>query len=243
MKINSAGSEKHNSLYHYTLYLLGLDSSDTTSLPVVDFIRSANSWLRRLVFLIWKSSAQWEWDDSNQTDLPIATTDLVADQQDYSLPSTAIDVQRVEVLDDDGNYQPLVQFDKSQVSDIALTEYYETAGLPIFYDIIGSSLFLYPKPSSTDVTTTDGLKLYLARDIDAFTTTDTSQEPGIQPWFHPYISYGGAKDYAISKNLDANKVSLIDTEIVRYEVAIKEHAVKRNKDFKTRIRPKSSSSI
>lgn len=238
---DSTGTD--NSLYHYALFLLGLSPTDTTSFPIADFTRSANSWYRKLVFLIWKNTSTWEFDDSNYTTLPIATTTLVTDQQDYSLPTTALDVQRVEVLDSSGNYQVLKQFNKAEITDYALTEYYETAGMPKYYDMIGNSLFLYPKPSSSDVTLASGLKLYLARDIYAFVSTDTDKEPGIQATFHPYLAYGSAFDYALSKNMDINRVNGLRLAITQNEEAIKDWATRRNKDLKVRIRPKSSSSI
>jgi hypothetical protein len=150
-------SNKDNSLYHYTLFLLGLANDDTTSFPIADFTRSFNSWFRNLVFLVWKNSPIWEFDDSNKTTLPIATTALVASQQDYSLPTDALDVQRVECKDSSGNFQVLKQFDKTQITEEALTEFYETAGDPIYYDLVGVSLMLYPKPSTARA---NALKVY-----------------------------------------------------------------------------------
>ena len=146
MQINISTS-KEDSLYHYALFLLGLLNTDTTSFPAADFIRSANSWTRKAVYLTWKNSSIWEFDDSNYTTLPIGTTTLVDSQQDYALPTNALDVQRVEVKDSSGNFQVLKQFDKTQITE-ALTEYYETAGMPVYYDVIGGSLFLYPKPAT-----------------------------------------------------------------------------------------------
>ena len=230
-------TNKQNSLYHYTIFLLGLDSADTTSFPIADFTRSANSWLRKLVFLIWKSSTTWEFDDKNYTTLPIATTTLVAEQQDYELPTNSLDIQRVEVLDQNNNYLLVTQFDKAQIQGSALTEYYETSGTPRYYDIIGNSLFLYPKPATTGVTTALGLKLYLARDIDQFVDSDTTKEPGIQLSLHPYLAYGGAMDYAIARNLDNAKAEKILLVINQYEQQIKDWATKRNVDMRVRIRP------
>ena len=173
----------------------------------------------------------------------MATTDLVDSQQDYSMPSNALDVQRVEVLDSSGNYQLLTQLDKSLINDSSMSEFYETAGMPRYYDITGNSIMLYPKPSSGNVTTTAGLKLYLARDIDAFATTDTSQEPGFASIFHPYVAYGSAFDYATARNLDANKVATIRLGLLNYQEAIKNHSINKNKDIKVKIRRQISNSI
>lgn len=238
---DTTGTE--NSLYHYTKFLLGLLATDTTSFPIADFTRSANSWTRNAVFEMWKNSGFWEFDDSNYTTLPTATCDLVDSQQDYSMPTNALDIQRVEVLDSSGNYQLLTQLDKSLINESSMSEYYETAGMPRYYDVMGNSVLLYPKPSSGNVTTTAGLKLYLARDIDAFATTDTTQEPGFPAPFHPYVAYGAAFDYAVAKNLDANKISTIRLGISSYQDAIKNHSVLKNRDIKVKIRRQLSNSI
>lgn len=239
----SDSSDKGNSLYHYSLFLLGLSETDTVSFPIASFTRSVNSWFRKLVFLIWKNTSTWEFDDINYPTQPIATTDLAADQQDYSLPTTALDVQRVEVLDSSGNYQVLKQFNKSEIEDQALTEYYETAGMPTYYDVLGNSLFLYPKPALGSVTLSSGLKLYLARDVYAFVSTDTDKEPGIQASFHPYMAYGSAFDYALASNMDLNRVNGLRLAITNYEESIKDWATKRNRDLKVRIHPRTSSNI
>jgi hypothetical protein len=237
-------TNKEDSLLHYTLFLLGLDSADTTSYPIADFTRSANSWTRNGVFTIWKNTSTWEFDDSNYTTFPIGTADLVDLQQDYALPTNALEVQRVEILDANGDYQILKQFDKAQVENQSLTEFYETAGMPAYYDIIGSAIFLYPKPATASVTLTDGLKVYLSRDIDEFTVADTTQNPGFFATFHPYVAYGAALDYAIAKNMDVNRVNILNMGLAKYEDAMKTYYAKRNqKDLKVRIKPSTSSSV
>jgi len=41
-----------------------------------------------------------------------------------------------------------------------MSEFYETPGMPVYYDLVGRSVFLYPKPGANYVTETDGLKMY-----------------------------------------------------------------------------------
>ena len=240
MRINDADN-KDKSLYHYALFLLGISETDTTTFPISQFIRSANARYREAVFWIWQYSSIWEFDDSNYNDLPIATTSLVDGQQDYSIPTDALDVLRVEVLDSDGNYQLIPQIDKSQITS-ALTEYEETAGLPDSYDLIGGSIFLYPKPGSGYVTLADGLKLYLARDIDAFTTSDTTQEPGFMSSFHEIIAYGSAYDFALANGIN-DKILILRPEIDRIKVAMEQYYSQRSKDFERKISPRVKSSI
>ena len=88
MKIN-AKLNPQDSLYHDAKTLLGIitTASETTTLPLAEFFRSANNWSRQTQIWIMQVQNVWKFDDSNQTDLEQATTDLVANQQDYSLKS------------------------------------------------------------------------------------------------------------------------------------------------------------
>ena len=173
-----------------------MDSGTISGNPTLlkRFTRLINERLKKVNSLIWKATGTWEYDDSNQTDLPIATTDLVDGQQDYSLPSYVQKIMRVEVLDSDGNARALTQIDQSEISQ-ALTEYHEDAGLPTAYDLIGGSIFLYPKPSSSYVTLTNGLKIYFSRDVVEFNSTATNTEPGFVENFHRMLSIGASLDY------------------------------------------------
>lgn len=241
---------KDDSLYHYSLYLLGKIPTDTTSYPSTDWVRSAKTYYRKVGYLIWKVSGGWEFDDSNYATLPIATTLLVDGQQDYSLPSNALDVQRVEVKDDSGDYVLLNRMDKIEVKDEALSEYYKTNGMPKYYDIVGNSILLYPIPSASNVTLTNGLKLYLSRDVSTPTMTTGSgafreidQEPGFHISFHPYIACGTAVDYGIAKNYTAEKMQNLRLSLKEYEQGINDYYAQRDRDYPTKLRPSVRSSI
>jgi hypothetical protein len=235
-------TDKEKSLYHDTLFLLGIKSTDTTAFAVDgDFTRSANVWTRRVVTWIWNSSSTWEFDDSNHTDLPIATTALVDAQQDYALPATAFRLEKVEVLDSGGDYNPVKQIDKSELKHIALSEYQETDGMPVQYDLIGNSLFLYPAPATADVTLAAGLKLYFSRDINEFTPADTTQEPGFPGMFHRLVSIGAALDFAV-RNEMTEKIAVLKTGPGMFQelkIDLETHYGSRNRDMTTRIKPKN----
>jgi len=141
-------------------------SGDTTLLKT--FTRFINVWYRRVNSWIWESTGTWEYDDSNWDDLPIATTTIVDDQQDYELSSIAQKIDRVEVLDSAGNYQLITPIDKSEIKSSSMSEFYETAGMPRYYDLVGRSILLYPKPDTSKVTAAKGLKVYFTRDIKEF---------------------------------------------------------------------------
>jgi len=210
-------------------------SGDATLLKV--FTRLINVWYRRVNSAIWDVCGTWEYDDSNYTDLPVATTTLVDSQQDYEIPSTAQKISKVEVLDSSGNYQLLTPFDESMVKDRAMSEFYETAGLPIYYDLKGRSILLYPKPSSSKVTLAAGLKIYFTRDIYEFVSTDTTKEPGFINSFHRLLSLGASYDYAMSYEM-LEKANFLKGQINEMISELKRFYGAQHRDMRTRIRPR-----
>lgn len=216
-----------------TLTGLGKNGISGNSDKLKEFTRLINNWYRKADTWIWQAVGDWDFDDSNYTTLPIATTDLVDAQGDYALPTTARKVERVEVLDSSGDYQMVNSIDKSQITDKAMTEWEETDGLPEYYDIVGNSLYLYPSPDLDDVTLTAGLKLYCSRDINAFNSTSTTREAGFDNHFHPILSRGASYDWCVAKGLP--KATTIRVEIGQLESEIKEFYGSRNRGFKTRF--------
>ena len=230
-------TDLEKSLYHDCLFHLGLSSSDLTTFPVDgEFTRRCNDWYRRVNTWIWRVTGTWEYDDSNWTNLPVATRTLVADQQDYEIPSTAQKIDRVEVLDSDKNYQVIKPIDKSMIKNQSMSEYFETAGMPIYYDLVGRSLLLYPKPAAANVTTTKGLQVYFSRDISEFTPASTDTEPGFVNTFHSLLSLGPALDYARVHMPD--RVNNLRIQIAELKKDLQEFYGSRHRDLKARFNPK-----
>jgi len=204
-----------------------------------------NAWYRKADTWIWQAAGDWDFDDSNQTTLPIATTTLVDSQADYALPSTARKIERVEVKDINGNYHLVLPIDKSQITDEAMTEFEETNGIPEYYDIVGNSLYLYPAPDTDLTATTSALKLYASRDIIGFSTTINSTtnavSPGFNSNFHRICSLGASYDWCVSKGLA--KAQNLRAELGQLESEIKEFYGSRHRDFKTRFGVFDESSI
>ncbi len=206
--------------------------STSASYPLVDKARNVTQAYHDVARLIWQSADSWEYDDSNKTDLPIAVTDLVHNQQDYTLPSTAQRIHRIEILDSSSNYQKLDPIDNIDV-DIAMSEYNESAGLPLYYDLIGRSVFLYPKPSSAYATTTNGLKVYFDRDVTEFTSGSTTT-PGFAPQFHRLLSIGAALDF----EKDPSQVNLLLSMKDRMEKGLIKFYGQRMVERRGSIQPK-----
>ena len=217
-----------------TRSLLGFAINDTASYPLVDLVRNANSWYRRVNSWIWNVTGKWEYDDENFATLPIATTDLVNNQQDYSLPSTAQKVFRVEIKDINGDWYELFPIDQTDIKGQAMSEFYETAGKPIYFDLIGNSLLLYPKPDTTYVTATAGLNVYFSREIQEFTTSSTTTEPGFNADFHRLISMGAALDRALANGMN-DKVTYLRQEITSIKEDLNHYYGSRNVVKRTKI--------
>lgn len=163
------------------------------------FTASCNRALESITTLIRKAEGRWQWDDANNTDFPFATAALVASQQDYALDATShFRIERCEIKDTAGSWTKLVPFDQADIYDEALSTFLSGTGLPQYYDKVGNSLFLYPKPSYSQAAS---LKLYFERGPSYFLTTDTTKSPGFNPLFHRLVSLKASLDYAMQAEL------------------------------------------
>ena len=213
--------------------LTGLDVNAFTLKKATNFINQA---YYDAVVEAWRASGDWDFDDTNQSNFPIATTTMVESQEDYTVPSNALKITRLEVKDASGNWYVVKPFDETQLEDRALSEFMETDGLPKFYRLIRGSIILYPAPTSTSVTLTDGLRLYFLREVDEFASTDTTQEPGLPEPFHAILAWGAAYKVAFAKSLgNQDKLKIEHAELVE---RMKMFFADRHKNFKPKIRPR-----
>ena len=222
---------------------LGMSAGDISgdTVKLKDFTRRVNSRYSAIDYIIFASHGTWAYDDSNKSDLPKATTDIVDEQQDYSLPDDALQVDRVEIKDTNGEWSKLIPMDKSMVSD-AMEEYYETPGIPKYYDLTGRSIVLYPKPDTAETAVSGALKLYFTRSSTSFDYTDTSTEPGFAKPFHSMLPIGAALDYSIAYE-EWNRANQLRAEWNAKEKALKSFYGSRHREIHARITPYEQSSI
>lgn len=213
-----------------------LAGTSSVSYPFADKLRNVNLRYNDVVSDILKAQSNWEFDDTNTTDYPIATTTLVAGQLDYALPSSFLKLLRVEVKDSAGNFQRVYQFDETQVSQ-ALSEFDKTNGLPIWYRELANSIELYPQADASSVTLTNGLRCYFQRNITEFTTSDASVTPGFAQPFHRILSIGAAYDYAFAKQLPVANALKVKLDEMR--LALMQYYSSRNRE----VRPKLQTRI
>lgn len=206
-----------------------LVSSNSDTYPLADKTRNVNRALDDVVSLILGADGRWQWDDTNETTLPIATADLVTDQVDYSFQSDFLVVNRVEIKDAaSGNWIGLKHLDTSDYADstTSFTEQFETSAIPEYYDKIGNSIMLYPAPSYSS---TGGLKVFFQRTPNYFATNDTSKTPGFAPHLHRYLSLSAAYDFAVAKELGP-KEEKFKRDMMEYAKKIKQFYSYRPKD-------------
>jgi hypothetical protein len=181
---------RNDSSTHLSLYHLGLRwaQAATTDYPFAEFVQSANVWLDKVVAVIMRNDNTWEFEDTNNTDLPLATTSIVAAQEDYSLAASHLKILRVRAKDNQGNWVTLQPIQRRQLTDDQL----RSTGNPEGYDKLGNSLFLNPIP---DYASSGGLELQFQRGGNYFDTDDTTKEPGFASPFHEIIALGAALDF------------------------------------------------
>ena len=214
-----------------------LTSTDSTSFPLADLARIANKIFHKLGLLAWKSDNKWDYDDSNKTDLPIATDDLVDDQEDYAIPTTTFDIKGVDILNSSGNWVKLKRLTKDKIAG-AKSEFLENKGVPVYYMLEGCSIRLKPAPDTTTVTASEGLKIHMNRDITEFSSTDTNNTttPGFPTPLHQLFPYEIALEYAAINGL-TDKYEYLSAKVNEGRQAFIDYYAHRG-NMKTTLRPK-----
>jgi len=207
-----------------------LTDANLTDYVIADRTRNANVAYHKAVALIQKADGKWQFDDANNTTLPIATTALTTGQKDYGLADYMVEIERVEVKGTDGLWYKLDKIDSSEIED-ALDEYHKTNGQPLKYDKQGRTLILYPAPNYTQVSS---LKVYFKRPANIFDTTDTTKEPGFDDMFHDYIPTYAALVYC--ELYKPKRVPMLRERLSEMERLIAKFYGRRSKDEKPVLR-------
>jgi len=176
---------------------------DATQWPTYQVVNSVNNYLDTITGYAIGADRRFQFDDSNHTKLPIGTTDLTATQSDYSFltdeqGNSILNLLRIDILDDNGDWRKMTPIDEADIN-IALDEFEENNGDPIYYDKIADNIIrLYPTP---DTTVSAGLKFYFQRTPSYFAATDTTKEPGVSPLLHRGFVVNAAYDGAMTLGL------------------------------------------
>lgn len=196
---------------------------------------------------ILKNEGTWQWDDFNEgnTKLPTSTQNLTADTSNYALPNAAsnsgsgssdassfLRLLGVYVKDTAGYYQKLNPIDES-ATDQPLETVFATSGFPKWYDQVGTSLILYPAPTTSQVTLTNGLKTVFQRDKIDFLVSDTTKQPGFPSIYHYLLPLIMSETYAAIKGM--KQLPFLTQKKLKFMQNLGWGIANRNKDLPQKI--------
>jgi len=209
-----------------------LCGTTSASFPLADITRNVNIEYDNVARLIWESDNTWNFDDSNNTDLPIAFRTVANASATYLIPTTALRVEQVEIKDGGGNWQKLRPITYGDLS-ISPEEYLTGGGTPIYYLLDGTQISLYPAPRTGDVTMSSGMAVRLSQNVTQFPTSATTTEPGYARPFHRLLSYGSSLDFI----QDNQQRQFLLAQKARLENGLVKFYQKRGAELKTTVKP------
>ena len=215
-------------------------SSNSVSYPIEQKTRDINLALDKVFSLIFEVGGTWQFDDSNHTDYPIITTNIVSGQRDYSFTvdgsgNLVLDIYKVMVADSNGIFFEVFPTDQQGNTPLSMTDGQNTQGSVLTYDKTGNGIFLDLIPNYNR---TGGLKVWINRTGSYFTTSDTTKKPGFAGLFHEYLVLRPSYQYAYRKGL--SNVNILKNEMLEMENAIMEHYKSRERDVTKTLRGRSN---
>ena len=180
---------------------MGVDSTQWTTTAITN---SVNNWLDTVTGYAIGADRRFQWDDTNHTKLPVGTTNLIANQSEYSFltdeqGNRILTLTRIDIKDSSGNWRQLEPIDQVEISPVALDEFMKTAGTPQYYDKTNDNVIrLYPASKDS---ITSGIKFYFQRTPSYFAITDTTKEPGVANLLQRGAVISAAYDGAVALGL------------------------------------------
>lgn len=205
-----------------TKWWAGISVSDTDSYPVEDIVRNYNFNLDLAILKGMRYSASWEIDDTTYGDLQIGYNNLISGQDNYTLGSNMIKVQRVRVKDRNGKYITLTPKNRWELSDSEI----DSTGTPQYYDKTGNSLMLYPVP---DYSITNGIELQFIRSANYLDSTKLSVVPGLPVPILRWLSLMASLDYTEVNEMESRSAK-IRNRIAELDLEAKEMYSQRDGD-------------
>ena len=176
--------------------------------------------------VIWSSAGSWQWDDSNQTSLPQATTDIVSGQAKYTILPDILTIKRVEVKNENGGWTKLKPFTREKTAT-SIGELETRLGCPTHYFVFNDTIQLYPTPSYDLV---GGLKVFFDRAGVSFLPSDTTKSPGIASPFHGLYPLGMAITWLKIKQPNSPSLAQYQRDYAEQKQALIDFYAKRWED-------------
>ena len=211
--------------------LFGNSATLNTNFSLTDRTRNVNIMLDEVVSELYKADPNYQWDDTTNTDFPIATLTLTSGQDHYTMLDSASVIWKVRMKDEAGVLRTLTPRLKSEFSDSQLNS---SGGSPVGYYKLGGAVFPVPTPNYGF---SAGVELTFQRGANHFTIATTDTVPGFNTRFHQYLSVGSAHRYAVASGL-VKKAKALSAMKEAIKADILEHYAKRSPDDRTRMRIK-----
>jgi hypothetical protein len=176
-----------------------------------EFAAEANLAFDDFLSVAFGPDGTWQFDDSNQTDYPFITTNIVSGQRDYTFTTDGssnliLDIYRVMAKPSaTGYYQEISPVDQNTPNNqnlddtTAFIDGRNTAGIPTRYDKIANGIMLDPIPNYN---ASLGLKIFINREPSYFAYSDTTKKPGVpgtlHAWFYLKPAYNYAKRHSLA---------------------------------------------
>ena len=214
--------------------------SDDTSYPLLDKRAELNIAGESFVADIINEDGDYQFDDSRYTDTPRGKGTLVEGQEAYTYASDFLQIIEVDILDVNGIWRRIKPLDApNDLGGLSPEEYFgsttsvTTKGFPEYYDLFADDSFrLYPAPTSTSVTLTNGYRVWFKRTFKIFDSTTLSDDytltPGIPSPYHYLLALMISLPYCAKYHKD--RVSQIMFDIEKELKKAKAHYNLRDKD-------------
>ena len=212
--------------------LFGNSLTLNTDYSLIDRTRNVNVGWDETVAELYKADPNHRWDDTTNADFPIATTNLTANTDHYTMLDSSLVVHKVRMKSANGNWITLVPKLRNELTDTELN----ATGTPDKYFKLGGAIFPLPVP---DYGVTAGVELSFQRGGNHFTTSDDDKEdsPGFNSQFHQILSVKASLRYARANGMTEKVSMLVDME-ADINKKMLEHYQLRSPDEKPKFRLK-----
>lgn len=207
---------------------------DSTQWPTYKVVNSCNNYLDRVAGYMIGNDRNFQWDDTNHTELPEGTRDLTINVTDYSFltdeqGNTILTLLGVSRLDGT-SYIPLTLVNKDDPT-IDWSRFGIDTGIPTQYDKIADNIIrLDKKPTAT---VSSGLKFFFQRTPSYFAATDTTKAPGVPAPLHRGFVIASAYDAALT--LGSPNLQPLSVEMQKEQEAMIQYFAGRNNDAQRRM--------
>lgn len=205
--------------------------TDTTTYSNADLDAAINSYYQLFVNEILESMDEWDFQGE------IATANLVANQQEYSLPTDIIKIKRAEISYDGTNWYNLNFFDineRGKATDTtSITNDFSTS--EPYADLMDTGIFLYPIPTAA---VTGGLKIWYEKKVTELSSA--TDEPVLVEAYHIGLARGAAKVW-LEQNIEIagnkERLAIQSVELEKVIGEMRNFYNRRNQDRNYTIRP------